>query len=535
MLNKLIRLFNSKPIISILIPVYNTPSEILKKCLDSVLKQSYQKWELCIVDDGSTRSDVRAILKNYSQKDSRICLKFSHSNGGIAATINKAAGMAVGKYIGVLDHDDELEPSALLEYAHLIEKHPDADLIYCDEDKIDESGNHCDLWFKSDWNPDLSLSFNYVMHFAVYRRSLFRKVKGVRKKYEGSQDYDLLLRVTEITKRIYHIPKILYHWRMGSGSIASAVEAQQAKPYVFVHGLAALNDALAQRGIEGTAEDAPDAWKGVYRVKRNIVKPLSCSIVVCFYGDHIALSRLLNSIANHVPMESYDLLICMHSSRTINKNDFPERVRWIEYNDLRPIPRVFNMGAQNAPGEVLWFLDETMELTSAESYTCLLEHVQRKEVGAVGGKIYYSNGLIEHGGIILGPFHLLGYAHRATSDNPGYAGLKNMICNYSAVMGLGMMTMRSLFTSVGGFDKGYETAYWDVDYCLRLGNIGYQITYTPYAKFRHHIPVKPIHEMIVEPDAAYFRKRWQSMIDYDPYFNPNFTRDLEDFSFKIKL
>ena len=302
----------------------------------------------------------------------------------------------------------------MLEYVQMIEKHPDADLIYCDEDKIDESGNYSDLWFKSDWNPDLSLSFNYVMHFAVYRRSLFWKVKGVRKKYEGSQDYDLLLRVTEITKRIYHIPKILYHWRMAPGSIASAAEAEQAKPYVFVHGLAALNDALIRRGIEGVAEDAPDAWKGVYRVKRKIVKPLSCSIVVRFYGDHTALSRLLNSIANHVPMESCETLICLHSPLTINKNEFPERVRWIEFNDLCPITSAFNLGAKNASGEVLWFLDETMELISAESYTCLLEHVQRMEVGAVGGNIYYSNGLIEHGGIILGPFQLLGYAHRAT-------------------------------------------------------------------------------------------------------------------------
>jgi GT2 family glycosyltransferase len=370
------------------------------------------------------------------------------------------------------------------------------------------------------------------MHFAVYRRSLFEQLGGFRKAYEGSQDYDLLLRVSEKTDKIYHIPKILYHWRMGQASIASG---PKAKPHIFVKGLAALNDSLKRRGIDATAEDAPDTWKGVYRVKRKITKPLSCSILVVFYGNLGSLSRLLDSIFFNVPQSNCEALVCVHSSSDLDQNEFSKQykgaIKWIKFSGPNRVPRAFNIGVRQASGDILFFLDETMELISLESYRCLLEHIQREEVGAVGGKVYYGNRLVEHAGVILGPFNLLGYAHRATHDTPGYVGLKNMICNYSAVMGLGMMTRKKLFMDIGGFDKKLARSYWDVDYCLKLREQGYLMTYTPYARFRHHIPVKAVNEMIVEPEATLFRSRWQHIIDRDPYFNPNFSRDVEDFSF----
>ena len=521
-----------KPLMTILMPVYNTDPEALKESIESVTTQAYKKWELCIVDDASTMPHVRPILEYYASKDPRIRLRFSDTNEGIAVTINKAACMASGDYLGVLDHDDELDTLTLFEYVRTINEHPDADCIYCDEDKIDEEGNYCDPWFKSDWNPDMFLSFNYVMHFAVYRRSLFEKLGGFRKAYEGSQDYDFLLRVSEKTDKIYHIPKILYHWRIGQASIASGPEA---KPHIFVKGLAALNDALRRRGIDAIAEDAPDAWKGVYRVKRKITKSLSCSILVVFYGDLDSLSRLVDSIFSNVPLSNCEALVCAHSSLELDQNEFSkqykEPIKWVKFSGPNTVPRAFNVGVHQASGDVLFFLDETMELISSESYWGLLDHMQRVEIGAVGGKVYYDNGLVEHAGVILGPFNLLGYAHRATPDTPGYVGLKNMICNYSDVMGLGMMTRKKLFMDIGGFDEELARAYWDVDYCLKLREQGYLMTYTPYARFRHHIPVKAINEMIVEPEATLFRSRWQHIIDRDPYFNPNFSRGVEDFSF----
>ena len=204
-------------------------------------------------------------------------------------------------------------------------------------------------------------------------------------------------------------------------------------------------------------------------------------------------------------------------------------IRWIDTVNSS-LPDAFNRGARQAAGDLLLFLDETFELRSSDSVTALIEQAQRKEVGAAGGKIYYGNGLVEHGGVIFGPFGLLGYAHRATPDGPGYAGLKNMIGNFSAVMGLGMMTPKRLFAEIGGFDAAFGSAYWDADYCLRLRARHYLITYTPYATFTHHIAVPAIEQMIVEPDATTFRARWQPVIDRDPYFNPNFSRNLECFA-----
>ncbi|MDY6973490.1 MAG: glycosyltransferase [Thermodesulfobacteriota bacterium] len=521
-----------RPLISILMPVYNTEPEILRSSIESVLGQSYTKWELCIVDDASTVEHVRSVLEEYQEADPRIRVSFSDINEGIAATGNKAAAMASGEYIGVLDHDDELDPTALFEYIREIDRHPDADCIYCDEDKIDEKGKFCEPWFKSDWNPDLALSFNYVMHFALYRRGLFERLGGFRKDFEGSQDYDLLLRVSEKTDSIYHIPKILYHWRMGGGSIASGPEA---KPHVFANGLAALNESLKRRRIDGIAEDAPDAWKGVYRVKRGISTPALCSIIIVSSGNDILLSRLLKSIFSNIPKGNYEVLVLRHSSTGIDGSELSIRaagdINWVKFDGANTIPRALNIGVYQASGDVVFFVDETMELMSFESYGCLREHIQRPEIGAVGGKVFYENGLVEHGGVILGPFSILGYAHRATPDGPGYVGLKNMICNYSAVMGLGMMTRKDLFMNVCGLDEELGRGYWDVDYCLKLRERGYLVTYTPYARLLHHIRIPGGHEMVVEPEAALFRSRWQHIIDRDPYFNPNFSRGLEDFSF----
>lgn len=525
-----LRAFRTRPLISILVPVYNTDLITLKKCIDSVLRQVYRKWELCIVDDASTDPQVRQVLLDFALKDHRIKLVFSKENGGIAETINQAARLAGGQFIGVLDHDDELDPETLFEYVRCINSNPDADVIYCDEDKIDENGKHSDPWYKSDWNPDLLYSFNYVMHFVLLRRRVFEQAGGVRTAYEGSQDYDLLLRVSQQTDKIYHVPRILYHWRMGKVSIASGPEA---KPGVFVSGLAALQDALDRRGIDGTATDAPDAWKGVYRVRRRVNRNLSCAIIVSFMGDREGLIRLLDSVRKNVHHGVGEIIICAQGPigdlkwNGRKKKDMP--IRWVDTSGSN-LPTMFNLGADCATSDLLLFMNEKIEIRTVQSIDALVEQAQRESVGAAGGKIYYENGLVEHGGIIFGPFNLLGYAHRATPDGPGYAGLKNMIGNFSAVMGLGMMTRKRLFNEIGGFDASFESAYWDADYCLRLNARGYRITYTPYATFTHHIRVPTIEQMIIEPDASIFRERWQCVIDRDPYFNPNFLRTLECFA-----
>ena len=524
----LVRPWRARPLFSILIPTYNSDPEILKKCLDSVLAQVYTKWQLCIVDDGSVTPEVRPLLEEYARQDPRITLKFSKKNAGIAATINKAAQLAQGEFVGVLDHDDELHPMALCEFFRVVNKDPATDCIYCDEDKIDTNGNYCFPWFKSDWNPDLLLSFNYIMHFVLCRRSLYNEIGGVRKAYEGSQDYDFILRVAEKTEKIVHIPQILYHWRMGPGSIATD---PSAKPGVFISGIAALTDTLKRRNIKGVALDAPDAWQGVYRVRRDISPHVSCSILVFSRGNEIGLHRLLTSIQKSVASVKAEIIICTAAPLTVKKAaaccaEIP--VHLVPTDDN--IARAFNKGVQQANSDTLLFLDDEMELAAADSLTGLLEQIQRTEVGAVGGKVYYENGLVEHAGVILGCLGLVGYAHRATPDDPGYAGLKSMIGNYSAVMGLGMMTRKKNYIAVGGFDENFAGAYWDVDYCLKLRQKNFLITYTPYAQFVHHIAVQAVHEMRVEPEASRLRQNWQGVIDHDPYFNRNFSREREDFS-----
>lgn len=517
------------PLLSVLIPVYNTDIPVLKACLDSVMKQVYENWELCVVDDASPDPNVWRTLEDYAKREKRIRLFRSPENGGIAATINRAAAMATGEYVGVLDHDDMLAPSALLEFVDIANQHPDADLIYCDEDKIDDAGRHVDPWFKSDWNPDLVLSFNYVMHFAMYRRSLFEAVGGVRREYEGSQDYDLLLRATERTERIYHIPKILYHWRMGPGSIASG---PAAKPAIFARGLAALNAALERRGIDGMAEQAPNAWQGVWRVRRTIAEPRFCSVLAIARRGGAVTRRLLDSLVGSFPPGDCEILLMPLPGAALPKR-IPANARLVE--PLRGTehlsdPGAFNLLADAANGDLLLFLDDTMAAIRRESYRALVEQAQRASIGAVGGKILYANGLVESAGVVFGPYGAMGYAHRATPDNPGYAGLKAMIGNYSAVMGLGMMTRTETFQENGGFDERFAEALWDADYCLRLGERGSRITYTPYAEWIHHVPIQPVERLFHEQESLLFRERWCKVIDNDPFFNPNFSRELEDFT-----
>lgn len=510
-------------------PVYRPDIALLEKAVSSVQKQYYPNWELCLVDDGSNDEHVSGMLRKW-KGDIRIKVLHSKINEGISAAVNKAAALANGSYLGVLDQDDELHPGALLEYARVIARDPKVDIIYCDENKIDEKGHFCSPWYKPDWNPDLALSFNYVMHFVLYRSSLFHDLGGARTRFDGSQDYDLLLRAVEKTQSIHHIPKILYHWRISEGSIAGGPEA---KPHVFVNGLAALDDALRRRGIQGSAEHAPDAWKGVYRVRRKINRSCTTSILVLLTGNPAEPTPLFRNIAALIPSAGREI-ICMDPSapdpdKTSVPPDLPFTYVASPQNTADRSPACFNAMARKARGDFLLFLDDTMEILSSETLPALLEQGQRPEIGAVGGKVFYPSGLVEHTGIIMGPFGLLGYANRATPDDVGYIGIKRMIANYSAVMGLGMLTPRLLFLQHGGFNEQYHRHCWDADYCLRLRERGLLVTSTPYATFRHHIAARSTPLVISAQDKAVFKRRWPYVIDNDPYFNKNLARSREDF------
>jgi glycosyltransferase involved in cell wall biosynthesis len=521
------------PLISILLPVHDPPIEILRRCLESVARQVYRRWQLCAVDDGSRNPEVSRVLEEYAAQDDRIGFQRVEANAGIAATINLAASRARGLFCGVLDHDDELSPFALFEFVRLLSHQPHADLVYCDEEKIDAEGRTVERWHKPAWNPDLALSFNYVMHFALYRTSLWRQLGGLRESAEGSQDYDLLLRASEATDRIHHIPRILYRWRLGDRSIAGD---PQNKPAVFEAGIAALNDALERRGIAGAGEPAPDAWPGVYRVRRRIDRDCASTAIVVAGAGQSALHRTLGSLEARVPADLRSRLLVVVSavadaglSEEAARKAYAGELVWVAEEASVSLSHRMNRAAARSQGEILLFLDDQLTLASDDSFEALIEQAQRPEVGAVGGKVFYETGLLEHAGVILGPFGVCGYSHRATPDGHGYAGVNCMIGNFSAVMWRGMMTRRSVYSALAGFDESLRTAYFDVDYCLRLRQRGYLVTYTPYSRIEHAVPVARIEEMVVEPDATQLRARWGAAIEADPYFNPNFSRHREDF------
>lgn len=520
--------FDYRPLISIVMPVYNTPREYLCRALDSVLNQYYPFWELCICDDASTAPHVSSILKDYAARDGRIKLILSNKNAGIAAASNYALALASGEFIGLLDHDDEITPDALYEVIRTLQ-HIDADLIYSDEDKLDAEGSRCDPFFKPAWSPDLLLSCNYICHFGVYRKSLIDQLGGFREGFDGSQDYDLVLRFTEKTDKVVHLPKILYHWRRASGSAASS---SLAKPYAYEAALKALSDALQRRGI--SASVALQNSTGIYRAKRSLVAKGKVSILIPTRDRLGLLKRCIESIEEKTNYENYEILIVNNASREEATIDYFCRTRHkvIDDEGAFNFSRLSNRAAKEAAGEYLLFLNNDVEVISAEWLSAMIEHAQRQEVGAVGAKLLYPDGKIQHAGVVLGIGGVGGHAHKYMNGTNGLHGFdfSRVTRNYSAVTGACLMMRRKLFEEIGGLDEeNLSVAFNDVDLCLRLRRAGYLIVYTPYALLYHHESASRGYD--VNPaEVAYIRSNWESEILNDPYYNPNLTVEKEDFA-----
>ena len=533
-----------RPKISIIMPTWNTDERWLRRAIESVLNQVYDNWELCIADGGSTKPHVRKILEEYAQKDKRIKVKFLPENLGIAGNSNEALKLATGEFVAFLDHDDELAPFALYEVVKLLNEKPDLDFIYSDEDKIDEKGRRKDPFFKPDYNPDMFLACNYICHLSVIRRSLVDKVGGFRLGYDGSQDYDLFLRVLEQTDKIAHIPKILYHWRTVETSCASKPEA---KTYAYEAAKKALADAMRRREIE--IEGVYDGlWLGSYRIKYKIKGNPKVSIIIPTKDKvNVLKKRCIDSILNKTTYQNYEIVIV--------DNDSQEERTFEYYETIRDHPKIrilkyegepFNFSAINnyavsrVNSEFVLFLNRNTEVITSEWLSAMLEHVQRKEVGAVGAKLLYSDNTIRHAGIILGvgPYRIAGHSHEHMPNSfPGYFGGPHVIQNVSAISMDCMLTKKSLFEAVGGFDEvNLPTTFGDVDYCLKLRERGYLIVYTPYAVLYYYGPkdykcTSENRETFLK-EVEFLRKKWKDFLNNDPYYNPNLTRDKADFSIR---
>jgi O-antigen biosynthesis protein len=509
--------FEYQPLISILTPVYNTDPSLLAAAIDSVLAQVYEHWELCLVDDGSTDMATRATSMRFAYQDARIKVKFLGRNHGIGGASNEALDMATGEFVGLLDHDDELKPDALFDTVTLLNEHPSIDYIYSDEDKRDYDGRLVQPFFKPDWSPDLLLSMNYVSHFSVFRTSLARSVGGFRPGFDGSQDYDLQLRVTEATDRIAHIPKPLYTWRKTHGSAASSTEA---KPYAYEAAKRALTEALERRGQDATVMGGPVT--GSYRVKYRIGTDPKVTIIIPTRDRVEMLRRCIDSIKAKTTYGRYELVIVDNDSSEPETTNYLSRFNGqvVSSPDKFNFSRLNNTAARQVDCDMLLFLNNDTEVISEEWLEAMIEHAQRPNVGAVGARLLYADGRVQHEGILVGCNGLA-----CNVDHRGYFALGNVVRNVSAVTAACMMTRSELFEELGGFNESLPVAFNDVDYCLRARKSGYLVVYTPYSVLYHYEGgtrgrVHPIQ------DEISFRARWaESEMCVDPYYNPNLDVD----------
>ncbi|MGO2786935.1 MAG: glycosyltransferase family 2 protein, partial [Enterococcus faecalis] len=399
--------FHYQPKISIAMPVYNVEEKWLRLCIDSILNQVYTNWELCMADDASTDPNVKKILTEYQQLDERIQVVFREQNGHISEATNSALAIATGEFVALLDNDDELAINAFYEVVKVLNENPELDLIYSDEDKIDMDGNRSDPAFKPDWSPDLLLGTNYISHLGVYRRSILEEIGGFRKGYEGSQDYDLVLRFTEKTtkERIKHIPKVLYYWRMLPTS--TAVD-QGSKGYAFEAGLRAVQDALVRRGINGRATHG--AANGLYDVYYDIKSDKLVSIIIPTKNGYKDVQRCVSSIIEKTTYQNYEIIMAdngstdpkMHELYAEFEKQLPGRF-FVESIDIPfNFSTINNRAAKKAHGEYLLFLNNDTEVITENWLTLMVSFAQQERIGCVGAKLLYPNNTVQHAGVILG-------------------------------------------------------------------------------------------------------------------------------------
>jgi GT2 family glycosyltransferase len=530
-----------RPRFSVLVPVYDTPEILLRAALESVFAQVYPDWELCIADDASAQPHVRRVLEEYAARDRRVRVAFRETNGHIAATSNTALAAATGDFVVLLDHDDLLAPNALFENALLLNAHPDADMIYSDEDKIDESGRRSSPYFKPDWSPDSFLARMYTSHLGVYRRELVRAIGGFREGFEGSQDYDLVLRLTERTDRIHHIPQVLYHWRVHSGSTASG---REQKGYAYEAATRALSEALERRGEPGRVEPNA-AVPGLYTVRYAIRNPGRVSIIIPTRDHGEDVDRCLTSIFAHPGYDDLEIVLLDNGSRDPDSlrvfgrwaESRPDQVKLVRYDAPFNFSAINNHAVRHANGAYLLFLNNDTEVITPDWLGAMVEHAQRPGTGAVGAKLLYDDGSVQHAGVVIGLGGVAGHSHKHyEGDAPGYFYTLQTVNNYSAVTAACMMVRRAVFDEVGGFDEQLAIAFNDVDFCLRVRAAGYYNVYLPHVELYHHESKSRGYEDTPEKierflgEQTVMLERWSTDRRPDPHYNPNLTLLREDYA-----
>ena len=519
-----------KPLISIVVPVYNTPQVFLRQMIESVQNQSYSEWELCI---GNASPEYK--------KDARIKEVEIPENKGISQNTNRAMEIASGELIGLLDHDDLLAPNALYEIAKAVNEHPDAEVIYTDEDKVTtDLKEHFQPHLKPDFNLDLLRSNNYICHFFVASRDLIKRVGGFRPEFNGAQDYDLILRCTEQAKQIVHIPKILYHWRVHK---ASTADNPASKMYAFDAGKRAIEEHLVRCRTKGTVQHTKDL--GFYRVKYEICGEPLVSIIIPNKDQSEALKKCLDSIREKTSYRNYEIIIVENNSEepetfAFYKKIAGEKIKVVTWEGEFNYSAINNFGVRHARGDYLLLLNNDVEIINGDWLTEMLSHCQRKEVGIVGAKLYYPDNTIQHAGIIIGIGGVAGSVFvglpRAFS---GYLHKASIQLDLSAVTAACMLVKRSVFEQVGGLEEKLKVAFNDVDFCLRVREKGYLVVYDPYAELYHYESktrgAEDTKEKIrrFQTEIEYMRSHWIGLLKKgDPYYNCNLSLTKWDYSLK---
>ena len=538
--------FPKNILFSILVPLYNTPEVFLREMIDSVVSQTYENWELCLADgsDGD-HAYVEQIVKGYG--DDRIRYERLTENLGISGNTNKCFEMAKGDYIGLFDHDDILHPTALYEYMKVI-CDKGADYIYCDETTF--SGKSIDhmitLHFKPDFAPDNLRANNYICHFSVFSKELVDKCGTFRTEFDGSQDHDMILRLTKAATNIVHVPKILYYWRSHAGSVASDINA---KSYAIDAAKGAVAAHLTACGFSGFKIESSRAFETIFRIRYALTGHPLVSILIPNKDHTEDLRRCIESITDRTSYDNYEIIVIENNSVTDEIKDYYEtlkmhpRIKVVSYEGEFNYSAVNNFGASFAEGEYIILLNNDTEVITRNWIEELLMYAQRDDVGAVGCMLYYPDYTIQHAGIVLGmgAHRTAGHSHyKMAKENLGYMGRLCYAQNVSAVTGACLMVKKKLFDEVGGLSEDLAVALNDVDFCLKLRKKGLLNVFTPFAELFHYESVSRGTDVTEEAsrqnaerynrECDLFKEKWRAELDKgDPYFNPNFSLDYSNF------
>jgi GT2 family glycosyltransferase len=531
--------------ISVLVPLYNTPAKFLRAMIESVTAQTYSNWELCLADGSDeSHAEVAKIVSEYAQGDTRIVYRKLEKNGGISENTNACIDMSTGQYIALFDHDDCLHPSALYEVMKAICEQ-NADFIYTDEATFlktprDAYGPN----FKPDYSPDTLRSYNYICHLCVFSRELLDKAGRFRHEFDGSQDYDLLLRLTEQAQTIVHIPKILYYWRCHKNSVSFDISA---KPYTVTAAKSALQEHLDRLGLQGEISDA--IVPSTYRIRYKINASPRVSIVIPNKDYHETLDTCIRSIESKSTYQNYEIVIVENNSEKEETFAYYDKI-CAEYDNIRLLTyqceggfnysKINNFALAQIECDYVIFLNNDIEILSPDWIEDMLGYTQRAEVGACGMMLYYPDDTVQHAGVILGLGGVAGHSHKNYRRGDfGYMSRLVIAQNLSAVTAAAMMVKKSVLDEVENFDESLAVAFNDVDLCMKIRKAGYLIVFTPFAQAYHYesksrgLENSPEKIKRFQGEIARFHEKWGEQLKAgDPYYNPNLTLDHEDFRLK---